>query len=265
VETVLWRRHARQARTPLHRLYFNLQAKRMFEFERRVCRTVDRIVAVSPQDARTMRELFGVGRVTEIPTGVDLEYFTPGQKAAKEHDLVFVGAMDWLPNIDGVLYFAREILPLIRRRRPETSLAIVGRKASSEILKLAREDPRITVTGTVPDVRPYLWASRVSVVPLRIGGGTRLKIYEAMAAKSPLVSTTIGAEGLDFIPGEHMRIADTAAEFADQCLDLLRDVDAADCMAEAAWEMVRSRFTWDRVADKFDESLQAAPRPGLSA
>jgi glycosyltransferase involved in cell wall biosynthesis len=261
VETIIWRRHAEQAPTPVHRAYFQLQARRMFEFERRVCREVGRVVVVSPQDAAWTRELFGVSDVSEVPTGVDLEYFTPQETVPKRYDFVFIGSMDWLANIDGVGYFAREILPLIRRRRPRATFAIVGRKPSAEVLKLAEQDPGITVTGTVADVRPYLWASRVSVVPLRIGGGTRLKIYEAMAARSPLVSSSIGAEGLEYRDGENIRIADTAQEFADDCLDLLNHPQEARLLAEAARRMVGERFTWDKVADTFDGFLEKAPRP----
>ncbi len=230
VETILWRRHAEQAATPAHRAYFGLQARRMFEFERRVCREAGHVVVVSPQDAAWTRELFGVEDVSEVPTGVDLEYFTPPQPVPKKHDFVFVGSMDWLANIDGVLYFAREVLPLIRRRRPRATFAIVGRKPTAEVRKLAEQGSGITVTGTVDDVRPYLWGSRVSVVPLRIGGGTRLKVYEAMAAKSPLVSSSIGAEGLAYTDGENIRIADTPRHFAEHCVDLLEQPQDA-----AAW------------------------------
>jgi glycosyltransferase involved in cell wall biosynthesis len=259
VETIIWRRHAEQAATPAHRAYFQLQAQRMYRFERRVCREAGHVVVVSPQDAAWTRELFGVSQVSEVPTGVDLDYFTPREEVPKQYDFIFVGSMDWLANIDGVLYFAREILPLIRRRRPRASFAVVGRKPSAEVLDLARQDAGITVTGTVADVRPYLWASRLSIVPLRIGGGTRLKIYEAMAAKSPLVSTSIGAEGLEYTDGENIRIADSPQDFANQCLDLLDHPQDAARIAEAAWQMVEARYTWDKVAEKFDEFLEQAP------
>jgi glycosyltransferase involved in cell wall biosynthesis len=263
VETIIWRRHAEQAATPVHRAYFQMQARRMFAFEKRVCHQVGHIVVVSPQDAAWTRELFGVPNVSEVPTGVDLEYFTPPGQVPKKYDFVFIGSMDWLANIDGVLYFVREILPLVRRRRPKATFAIVGRKPGPEIQKLAREDAGITVTGTVPDVRPYLWSSRLSIVPLRIGGGTRLKIYEAMAAKSPLVSTSIGAEGLEYTDGENIRIADSAKQFSEQCVDLIEQQQDAARLAQSAWAMVESRFTWDKVADVFERFLEQTPRPSL--
>jgi glycosyltransferase involved in cell wall biosynthesis len=170
-------------------------------------------------------------------------------------DLVFVGSMDWLPNIDAVLYFVREILPLIRRQRPETTLAIVGRTPPHKIAQLTVADPKIQVTGTVPDIRPYLWGCAVSIVPLRIGGGTRLKIYEAMAAKIPVVSTTIGAEGLSVNPPNDIRLADTPADFAAQCLELLANPTLRTDLSDAAWNMVNDNFSWGHVARCFEDIM----------
>src|SRR5262245_22551256 len=225
VETMIWRRHVEHASDPLKRAYFNLQADRMYRYERRVSREAGHIVAVSKTDADEMRRLFDVTRITEIPTGVNIEYFLPPEPrpAGVGADLVFVGSMDWLPNVDGVMYFGKEVLPLIRKRRPETTLAVVGRTPPAKITQLGAEDQRIQITGTVPDIRPYLWGSAVSIVPLRIGGGTRLKIYEAMAARIPVVSTTIGAEGLTAHPPEDIRIADTPPAFPEECPNLLKD------------------------------------------
>ncbi|MBV8819667.1 MAG: glycosyltransferase, partial [Acidobacteriaceae bacterium] len=185
VEAVIWKRHADTARNPLARAYFGLQAKKMFEYERDVCRRVRSIIAVSESDAQIMRRDYGAKRVWPVPTGVDLEYFSP-QRSPEVADLTFVGSMDWMPNIEGVQWFVREVLPLIRERRPDCTLAIAGRKPGPAIAALAEQDANIRVTGTVPDVRPFMWGATISIVPLRVGGGTRLKIYEAMAAKLPV-------------------------------------------------------------------------------
>lgn len=261
VETAIWRRHQEHAPDPLRRFYFRLQAERMFALERRFCRAARRVVAVSPVDARLMREWFGLEEVSEIPTGVDLDYFAP-QPAAPGADLVFVGSMDWLPNIDALSWFARDVLPLILRRRPECSLAVVGRDPAPEIEALARACANITVTGTVPDIRPYLWSAKVSLAPLRIGGGTRLKIYESMAARVPVVSTTVGAEGLTIHPPEDILIADDPEAFASACLELLDDADRRQRMAAAAWNLVAGRFSWDQVTREFEAILEALVRPG---
>ncbi len=255
VESIIWRRHADAAGNAAARAYFGLQARRMFDFERHVCRTVLHNIAVSDTDAAIIRREFGVGNVSAIPTGVDVEQFTPPEKTASSYDLIFVGAMDWLPNIDGIRHFVRSVLPLIRRSRPDCSLAIVGRTPAAEIRALANADPHITVTGTVPDVREYLWRARASIVPLRIGGGTRLKIYESMAARVPVVSTGIGAEGLPLRHSEHILLADTPEEFAAQCLHVLEDAAGSARLADAAWNLVSSQFSWDRAAEKFEEIL----------
>jgi glycosyltransferase involved in cell wall biosynthesis len=269
VETVIWRRHVEHAGNPLRRAYFKLQADRMYRYERRVSQASGHIVAVSHTDAAEMRRLFDVTRVTEIPTGVNLEYFTGGTDGPRGYpacqpvpaaDLVFVGSMDWLPNVDGVFYFVRQILPLIRQSRPATTLAIVGRTPPPKVSQLADEDPGIQVTGTVADIRPYLWSSAVSIVPLRIGGGTRLKIYEAMAAQIPVVSTTIGAEGLSVNPPRDIRIADTPEHFASHCLELLGSPEIRARVSQAAWEMVNSSFSWENVARCFEKIMETGPR-----
>jgi sugar transferase (PEP-CTERM/EpsH1 system associated) len=255
VETVIWQRHAQTASDPLRKAYFALQAKRMFDFERAVCQAASSVVAVSEADACTMRTMFGLPGVSFVPTGVDVGYFTPAKGTAEDiADLVFVGSMDWMPNSDGILWFAREVFPLIRAKKPACRLAIVGRQPGPEIRALA-EDPFIRVTGTVPDVRPYLWGSKVSIVPLRIGGGTRLKIYEAMAARTPVVSTAVGAEGLAVESPTHIRFADEPAVFADACLELLDDAAARKRIADAAWHLVYSQFSWDHAVQRFEEAL----------
>jgi glycosyltransferase involved in cell wall biosynthesis len=267
VECVIWDRHARLAPNPVARSYLRRQARLMREFEQSVCRSVRHVVAVSTTDAELMRRLFNVGRISTVPTGVDVESFTPRKPADRIADLVFVGSMDWLPNVDGIRFFVKEVLPLIRRSRPDCSLAIVGREPGSEIHALAKHDSHIMVTGTVDDVRPYLWGSSLSVVPLRIGGGTRLKIYEAIAARTAVVSTAVGAEGLDVTAPDQIRLAETPEDFAKECLTLLNDPGERARMAAAAWESVSRRFSWDAVSRYFEAVLEeaSASQSGVSA
>jgi glycosyltransferase involved in cell wall biosynthesis len=259
VETMIWRRHAEHARDPFRRAYFQLQAKRMFNYERHACRSAAHVIAVSRNDADQMRRLFGITNVSEIATGVDLDFFRrPDPAPASTNDLVFVGAMDWLPNIDGVRYFTSQVLPIIRRSRPQTSLVLAGRSPVPEIRALAETDPLIRVTGTVPDIRPYLWNSTVSIVPLRIGGGTRLKIYEAMAAGVPVVATSIGAEGLAVEDGQHIHLANDPESFAARCLALLEDRSLNRSLSTAALELVSAKFSWEQVAVRFETILESA-------
>ncbi len=168
VESVIWERHAESGRTAAHRAYFALQARKMFAWEKQVCQAVGHTIAVSQIDEELMRSRFGISNVSSVPTGVDTAYFERPAASQLRHDLVFVGSMDWMPNIDGMRWFLAEVFPNIQKQRPGTSLAIVGRKPPQVILDAAA-DPLITVTGTVPDVRPYLWESALAVVPLRIG------------------------------------------------------------------------------------------------
>lgn len=261
VESIIWQRRADHGGDSPTRLFLQLQAERMFQYEDRVCREAGHVVAVSAIDAKVMRNLFGLTRLSTIPTGVDIDYFTPREPVPLIADLVFVGSMDWLPNEDGVLYFTREILPLIRRKRPDCSLAVVGRRPPPEVMALSR-DSNILVTGTVPDVRPFLRGAHASIVPLRIGGGTRLKIYESMAAGTPAVSTTIGAEGLEISPPDNIRIADSPVDFAAQCIELLEDSGVRRAIAANAREFVAQKFSWDRVATRFEEILEQGPDAG---
>jgi glycosyltransferase involved in cell wall biosynthesis len=260
VETVIWQRYAETATDPVRKMYFGLQARKMFAYEQRVCRAARHVITVSDVDARQIREMFGIESVTPAPTGVDTAYFHPSVtrdiNAEYAADLVFVGSMDYMANVDGVSYFVREILPLIQRRRPGTTFTIVGRKPPAQILAMA-SDPLIHVTGSVPDVRPYLWNSSISIVPLRVGGGTRLKIYESMAAGAAVVSTTIGAEGLAYEAGRNIEIADGAESFAKTCVDVLEDARRRQAIADAGLHMVRERFSWESVTQEFAGILES--------
>lgn len=260
VESVIWERHAKAGRTIAHRAYFAGQAKRMLNWERDVCRAVAHVVAVSEVDEHMMRERFGVKSISSVPTGVDVDYFEKPPSATFSHDLVFVGSMDWMPNIDGMRWFLSEVFPQIQAKRQGCTLAIVGRNPPPAILEAAK-NPAITVTGTVPDVRPYLWQSVVSIVPLRIGGGTRLKIFEAMAAGAPVVSTTIGAEGLPLQDGDTIRIGDSAERFAYHCLELLDKAAMRQGLADNAKQLVVENFSWEHVTRMFERALPSSKSP----
>ena len=256
VEAMIWKRHAEHGATPFHRAYFGLQHRRMKTYEAKVCRTVRRVIAVSEQDAQRMERDYGISGVVSVPTGVDVDFFKPQTAAEHKADLVFLGSMDWLPNVDGAEWLAAEILPLIRRQHPNCTVALAGRKPAPAIMALAERDPRILVTGTVPDVRPWLHGSSVSIVPLRIGGGTRLKIYESMAAGVPVVSTAVGAEGLDVTNGENIRLEDSPAAFAAACCELLGNGLQRSWLSRRAFQMVSERYSWDAITRIFEGYLQ---------
>jgi glycosyltransferase involved in cell wall biosynthesis len=203
-----------------------------------------------------MQSLFGVRRLTNIGTGVDVSWFSRPAAPAPVADIVFVGSMNWAPNADGVGVFIEQILPIIRERVPGCTVALVGRDPVASVLRAARGDPAITVTGTVPDVRPYLWGARLMAVPLRFGGGTRIKIYEAMAAGCPVISTSLGCEGLGLTAGKHLLVADDPGEFAVQCIRILADRAAAAELASAARDQVCRECTWEQVAARCEMALE---------
>jgi len=256
IETIIWERLRDTAANPLRQLVFRYEAARMLAYERSICRAAGHVIAVSEEDADRMRARFGISRISAVPTGVDINFFAPPSDCSAATDLVFVGSMNWIPNIDGVSYFSQQIMPLILTRKPDCRVAIVGRTPPTSITRLAQ--PNLLVTGSVPDIRPYLWASKVCIVPLRIGGGTRLKIYEAMAARIPVVSTSVGAEGLPVCDGENIILADEPRQFAEACLDLLADSDKRRRLAGRAWDLVASRHSWKQAAECFERILESA-------
>jgi glycosyltransferase involved in cell wall biosynthesis len=255
VETTIFERHATNGATAAHRWFYGVQAARMHRYEERICRESAHVIAVSPVDAERMRTMFGISHVSDVPTGVDVEALRCTVPRAPQTDLVFVGSMDWLPNIDGMLWFASEILPLIRRQRPECGVTIVGRRPDPRLVALSVADPLVKVTGTVDDVRPYLWDARVAILPLRVGGGTRMKVYESMAAGVPMVSTSVGMEGLACVPGRDIVVADSAEDFAAECLRLLDTPNAAARIAESAYDLVSRECSHEAVAQVFESVL----------
>jgi glycosyltransferase involved in cell wall biosynthesis len=263
VEYMIWRRRTERAANPIARAYLALQARRMYAYEREACRAAGFVATVSPVDSAIIEREFGVASA-DVPTGVDTAYFARPEGFASDpkfaSDLVFVGSMDWMPNQEGVLWFLGEILPRIRARRPLARVAIVGRDPSPNLVKAVHETATVHVTGSVNDVRPYLWHSAVSIVPLRVGSGTRLKIYEAMAAGTATVSTPIGAEGLPVEHGRHLLLAADAESFAAACLELLENEPRRRELAASAQAFVRENFSWESVARRFEEILEGAPR-----
>jgi polysaccharide biosynthesis protein PslH len=259
VEAMIWRRHYEVQTNPVRKAYLRNQWRKARDYERKECRRYDRIVAVSADDRVTMEREYGLANVEEIPTGVDTDFFRPGGKIGPEpNHLVFTGSMDWLPNEDSIRYFTAQILPLIRKSIPDIKLTVVGRSPFPGLIELGKRDPAIIVTGRVDDVRPYIERAAAYVIPLRIGGGTRLKVYEAMAMEKPLISTSIGAEGLPLSDGEDLLLADTPEDFAAAVVRVLRDRTLAQKLGARAATTVRERYGWDRVAERFADICRRA-------
>jgi glycosyltransferase involved in cell wall biosynthesis len=261
VEAMIWKRHFEVQSNPIKKSYLRGQWRKMVRFEKEMCQAFDSVVAVSSEDRDQMKREYDVQQVFDVPTGVDTEFFTvSGSEDVNPHNVVFTGSMDWLPNEDGIRYYTEQILPLIRQSIPDASLTVVGRNPYPSLLEMSKRDSLISVTGRVDDVRPYMERSAVYIVPLRIGGGTRLKIFEAMAMERAIVSTSIGAEGLPVKDGSELRIADTPAMFAAAVVELLRKPEAAKEMGHRAANIVRAKFGWLGVAQRFTEICETAVR-----
>jgi sugar transferase (PEP-CTERM/EpsH1 system associated) len=260
VESEIWRRHAEQATNPMSRFMLTQQWQRMLRFEGAALSRFDLVLAVSEADSRTFDRLYpGTLRapVHVVQTGVDTGYFTPSSTAPGRAHMVFTGSMDWLPNEDGMTYFCREILPRIRKSEPDATLSIIGRSPTPAVRRLA-EIPGVEVTGRVDDVRPHIARGSVYIVPLRIGGGTRLKIFEAMSMGKAVVSTTVGAEGLPVTNGRDIDIADEPSRFAHAVVHLMRDTEARRDIEAAARRLVVEKYDWSAVASDFEEALLRA-------
>jgi sugar transferase (PEP-CTERM/EpsH1 system associated) len=256
VEAEIWRRHA-ETKPGLARLLYRTQYARMLRYEGRALARFDGVLVVSDADRRTFARLYpdAIRRdVHVVSTGVDTAFFSPAPSAGGGRGLVFTGSMDWLPNEDAVAYFCREILSRIRADEPTATLTIVGRAPTPAVKRLAA-DHGVTVTGRVDDVRPYMRDATVYVVPLRVGGGTRLKIFEAMAMGKAVVSTTVGAEGLPVNDGEHLLVSDEPHLFARAVVRLFRDVERRRAIETAARKLVVERYDWSAVAGELEQAL----------
>lgn len=251
VEHMIWRRlrqiETRRWRRPL----LELEWRKMRRYEARICARAALTITVSDVDRAVLAEQAPGARICAIPTGVDTAYFTPNGSREAPGRLVFTGSMDWYPNEDAMLYFMGAILPRIRQDVPDVSLTVVGRNPSARLAEAA-STVGVQVTGTVDDIRPHVDEAAVYVVPLRVGGGTRLKIFEALAMGKAVVSTTVGAEGLPLIPGEHFLRADDPADFARAVVALLRDPNRRQALGMAGRRLVEERYAWPRVAAEFE-------------
>lgn len=265
VESSLWRRRATHAPHPLARPFYALEAAKMDRYERVTVQRFDHIVAVSDHDRELMAAYTDPSRITVVPTGVDTAQFRPARTHRASSPLVlFLGSMDWEPNVDGVEWMVETMWPQIAAAVPNATCRIVGRNPGPRVRRLASD--AIEVTGTVPSVIEHLAQAAVVVVPLRVGGGTRLKIFEAMAAGRAVVSTSIGAEGLQVAHGRDLLLADTPDAFAQAVIDVLRDDDLRERLGRGAAE-VSDRHDWRAVAQHLERALQrvvvASPFPAM--
>jgi glycosyltransferase involved in cell wall biosynthesis len=251
VEYMIWKRLHEVEKRPWRRALLALEWRRMRRYEAKACARADLTVAVSEADRALLAANAPGADIRAIGTGVDTAYFHPNGAVEAPATLVFTGSMDWYPNEDAISYFIAAILPGLRREVPGLSLTVVGRDPSDR-LRAACAAAGVHVTGTVADVRPYVTEAAVYVVPLRIGGGTRLKIFEAMAMGKAVVATRVGAEGLPIVPGQHFLQADSPADFTQAVIALLKDAGRRHALGMAGRRLVEERYSWTEVTRQFE-------------
>jgi sugar transferase (PEP-CTERM/EpsH1 system associated) len=255
VEALIWKRHFQVAPDPLWKALCWREYRAMERAERKYLSLASHVLTVSEFDRKVFSHILDPGKITVIPTGVDVDFFRPVGGQEEPASLVFTGSMDWMPNEDGVFYFASEVLPRIRQQIPEVMLWVVGRRPSARLRELALREQGIRVTGAVEDIRPFVHRGAVYVVPLRVGSGTRLKIFEAMAMGKAVVSTVVGAEGLPVENGENILLADKPDEFGDLVLELLSNAQRRARLGRAARALVEERYSWASAAEVFEAVL----------
>lgn len=249
VETRIWERYLENESNLARRAYIAGQVAKVRRFEQDAFRRAHAVMTVSPEDAALAAAWSGRDDIEVVPNGVDAGFFAPRPDAAvRPHELVFVGSLDWRPNLDGVSWFLDACWSRIRAARPETTFTVVGRNPPAWLAERLDATPGVTLAGGVPDVRPYVARAAINLVPLRIGGGSRLKICEALAMQRPVVSTSIGAEGLALDGG--LTRADGDDAFAAAVLAALDDPDAQAVQARHGRALVLERYTWDRIAPR---------------
>ncbi|HYM20929.1 MAG TPA: glycosyltransferase family 4 protein [Candidatus Kapabacteria bacterium] len=250
-ETLIYRRFAQNTRNPFAKIVANMHAKRMLAEETKIIAGHDIVVAITPEDEAQMKNYAPMARYKLISAGVDTDYYNPQPVELEENRVLWVGGMDWEPNLDAVTFFAKEIFPKIVEDEPNIGFDIIG-SGTERLGAIAHHSQgRIKLYGRVPDIRPFLAKAKVLVCPLRVGSGMRLKLLDFFAAGKAVVSTRIGAEGNKGTDGTHLFLRDDAESFAISVLRLLRDAPLRAQIGANARKLTEDEYSWQRIAQEF--------------
>ncbi len=258
VESLIWKRYGETETNPAKRWFVRDQWRRFERFERQAFLGADRVIAVSSADAELARRLYGADNIDVVDNGVDVPSFGTVERDGNAPQILFLGALDWRPNIDAMELLLDHIFPAVRRLSPQAQLAVVGRHPSPALRQRIAATDGATLHADVPDVKPYLARSAVMAVPLRIGGGSRLKILEALAAGLPVVSTSVGAEGLEIEHARDYVCADTPDAMAAALVDALNNPTHHRGLATAGRQAVGQRYDWPMLAARLEQSWNGA-------
>ena len=264
VDSAIWRRLCSETANPFYKFAYWTQQLAFQRYERLLSPKFNVVTCTSDIDAAVFGQHCSKDAIEIIPNGVDITHYHPDFTGEAPAHLIYIGSMDWYPNEDAVAFFADEVLPQIQEKVPDVAFSIVGGNPSARVQKLAERDG-IVVTGRVPEIKPYFAEATVFVVPLRIGSGTRLKILEALGMGKAIVSTSVGAEGLDLRNDEEICIADEPTDFADAVTRLLTDPELRRRIGENGRARVERDYDWRSIGEKlhtlYTKILQQHPRP----
>ena len=233
----------------IRKIYYYLIMMRLRRYELKTIKMFDKCLVCSESDRKTINGFIPNKKVTVIPNSVDVNYFGARQGAHDSKSIIFTGTMWYEPNVDAVKYFAREIFPLLREDLPDIEFVIVGDKPTEDVIVLSKEKG-ISVTGYTDDIRPYLSTASIFVAPIRMGSGTRLKILSAMCAGLPVVSTSVGCEGLDVVDDENICIAESPQQFRDKIIRLLEEKDYRERIATGGKRLVEKKYSREVIEEK---------------
>lgn len=256
VESTLLLRRAATERNPATRAYIGLQGQKLRRAEQQALSAFDGNISVSDLDGRELAELNPAATICVVPNGTDTDFFKPIDGVEVDLSLVFAGSMAWYPNGDAMILFGEKVWPLIKRELPDITMNLIGSRAPAEVVKLGETDSQFKVLGFVDDVRPTIARAAVYVVPIRVGGGTRLKILDAMAMGKAIVSHPIGAEGLDVTDGKDIIIAEDPEMFARRVVELVRDVNLRTAISLQARKSVVEKYSWSTIIPKMERFYQ---------
>jgi glycosyltransferase involved in cell wall biosynthesis len=255
IESLIWERLSQTERQPFKRWFIRHQLGKYERYERLVLQGASRVVSVSRDDAALLKERFGVSGAAVVDNGVDVNYFASSATTRRPDpkQILFLGSLDWRPNLDGIDVLLARVMPQVLAAEPDAHLSIVGRDPPPALIRRLRREPNVELHANVDDVRPYLLRSAVMAVPLRIGGGSRLKILEAIASGLPVVSTRIGCEGLIFEPGRDLSVVESEDQMAAALVETIRNPARAEEMVKSGRTVIDAHYDWSRLADRLEQ------------
>lgn len=261
-ESAMTYRRAQRESNPIKKAYLRLLARQLARLEQVLCHRFDVNTAVCELDARQLRAGNPKAHIHVVENGTDTEYFAPTRDPVEPMSLIFAGTMNWYPNVSAVRFFVREIWPLIKQRCPNVRLYLAGNSPSRSLIRWLEQDPKIVLVASPDDIRPWLARAAVFVCPILDGGGTRLKILDALAMGKPVVTTTIASEGLRVRHEEHILAADAPRDFAREVLRALQDERLRNRLGAAGRALVERYYTWERIALQLEQAYRCALTAG---